>query len=259
MGVEAQAAATVIILRDARTCIEAFMVERHHAIDFASGALVFPGGKVDASDRDPLWAELAAGSAASPDRVFFVAAARESFEEAGLLLARREGEAALLSPSEAQRIVHQQRARVLEDAAAFGLMLRAERLTLAGDLMVPFAHWITPETLPKRFDTRFFLIAAPIEQIGAHDGGESVAGFWITPARALQEAEAGRRTLVFPTLMNLRKLARYASVAEAVAATRASPIVTVMPILKRTAKGRSLLIPAEAGYGVSEVELPASR
>ena len=100
-------------------------------------------------------------------------------------------------------------------------------------------------------------MAAPVEQLGAHDGGESVEGFWIAPQQALADTEAGRRTLVFPTLMNLTKLARYATVAEAVTATRASPVVTVMPRAERTPQGRKLHIPAEAGYGVTEFLVPA--
>jgi hypothetical protein len=119
--------------------------------------------------------------------------------------------------------------------------------------MVPFAHWITPEPVPKRFDTHFFLVTAPMVQLGAHDGGESVEGVWITPRQALSEGEAGVRTLVFATRMNLGKLARYRTVAEAVEATRARPVVTVTPKVKRTAEGRWLQIPAEADYGVTEV------
>jgi hypothetical protein len=119
--------------------------------------------------------------------------------------------------------------------------------------MVPFAHWITPEPMPKRFDTHFFLVTAPVSQLGAHDGAESVEGLWIAPQQALAEAEAGRRTLVFATRMNLAKLARYRTVAEAVAATRAKPVVTVVPRVKRTPEGRWLQIPAEADYGVTEV------
>src|SRR4029079_6465071 len=82
-------AATVVILRDGRDGLEVFMVVRHHEIDFASGALVFPGGKVDEADADPRWAELAPSSTSSLDRAFLVASARETFEEAGLMLARR--------------------------------------------------------------------------------------------------------------------------------------------------------------------------
>ncbi len=131
--------------------------------------------------------------------------------------------------------------------------MRKENLALAADLMVPFAHWITPEVVPKRFDTHFFLIAAPVVQLGAHDGGESVEGLWITPQQALSEAKAGTRTLVFATRMNLEKLARYRTVAEAVEITRSRPVVTVMPKAMKTPEGRKLQIPAEADYGVTEV------
>jgi hypothetical protein len=153
----------------------------------------------------------------------------------------------------ADRLVAAHRARLLGGEVSFADVLRDEGLTLALDLMVPFAHWITPEPLPKRFDTHFFLIAAPVNQLGAHDGTESVEGLWIAPQQALAEAEAGARTLVFATRMNLTKLARYRTVAEAVVATRAKPVVTVVPRVKRTPEGRWLQIPAEADYGVTEV------
>jgi 8-oxo-dGTP pyrophosphatase MutT (NUDIX family) len=249
-------AATVVILRDGPAGIEVFMVVRHQEIDFASGALVFPGGKVDAQDSANAWAELAPYAGAGPDRAFVVAAARETFEEAGLVLARRRGGDTMLGAEAAHRLVETYRARLLAGATTFLDLVRAEDLLLATDLMVPFAHWITPERVGKRFDTHFLLVVAPVAQLGAHDGGESVEGFWIAPQQALRDAEAGARTHVLPTQMNLTKLARYASVAEAVAATATSPIVTVTPRIERTATGRKLHIPAEAGYGVTEVLVP---
>src|SRR5262249_3795098 len=106
---------------------------------------------------------------------------------------------------------------------------------------------------PKRFDTHFFLAAAPVGQLGAHDGDESVEGLWIAPQQALADAEAGLRTLVFATRMNLAKLARHRTVSEAVAATRAKPVVTVCPRFKLGPEGRWLQIPGEADYGVTEV------
>ncbi len=248
-------AATAVILRDGKTGIEVFMVVRHQEIDFASGALVFPGGKVDAQDAAAEWAELAPHST-TLDRTFVVAAARETFEEAGLVLARRRGSQAMLGAEDAHRLVETYRPRLLARATSFLDLVRSEDLLLATDLMVPFAHWITPERQPKRFDTHFLLVAAPVEQLGAHDGGESVEGFWIAPQQALRDAEAGTRTLVLPTQMNLLKLTRYASVAEAVTATRTSRIVTVTPRVERLANGRKLHIPAEAGYGVTEVLVP---
>ena len=245
-------AATVVILRDGREGLEAFMVVRHHEIDFASGALVFPGGKVDPHDADPAWDLLAPYAAPAPDRAFVVAAARETFEEAGLVLARRRGTQAMLDAADAHRLVEAYRAGMLAGSTTFLDLVRSEDLLLATDLMVPFAHWITPAGVPKRFDTHFLLVAAPMSQLGVHDGTESVEGLWIAPRQALREAEAGARTLVFATQMNLAKLARYGTVAEAVAATRTSPIVTVTPRVERTATGRTLHIPAEAGYGVTQ-------
>jgi hypothetical protein len=182
-----------------------------------------------------------------------VAAGRETFEEAGLMLARHRGARDIIDADAADRLVGTHRARLLKGEATFHDILRGEDLVLAADLMLPFAHWITPERISKRFDTHFFLIAAPVGQLGAHDGGESVEGIWIAPGRALADAQAGARTLVFATRMNLGKLARYRTVAEAVAATRDKPVVTVMPKVKTTPEGRWLQIPAEADYGVTEV------
>jgi 8-oxo-dGTP pyrophosphatase MutT (NUDIX family) len=249
-------AATVVILRDGSDGIEVFMVVRHHEIDFASGALVFPGGKVDDADADLAWEQLAPSSASPAERPFLVASARETFEEAGLMLARRGGSPDLLGAEAAQRLVETYRARLIAGNASFLDLVRTENLRLAADLMVPFAHWITPESQPKRFDTRFLLVSAPVGQLGAHDGAESVEGFWISPKQALQDAKAGTRTLLFPTHMNLLKLSSYANVAEAVAATRNRTIFPVMPRAERTATGRILRIPAEAGYGVTEFFVP---
>jgi len=251
--VPARPASTVVILRDGAGGIEVFMVVRHHQIDFASGALVFPGGKVDAEDSDAAWGDLAPNAPNAPDRSFFVAAGRETFEEAGLVLARRRGTQEMVDADGAHRLVETYRAALLKGDTTFVDIVRKENLALAADLMVPFAHWITPEVVPKRFDTHFFLIAAPVVQLGAHDGGESVEGLWITPQQALSEAKAGTRTLVFATRMNLEKLARYRTVAEAVEITRSRPVVTVMPKAMKTPEGRKLQIPAEAGYGVTEV------
>jgi len=189
-------AATVVILRDGSDGIEVFMVVRHHEIDFASGALVFPGGKVDDADADLAWEQLAPSSASPAERPFLVASARETFEEAGLMLARRGGSPDLLGAEAAQRLVETYRARLIAGNASFLDLVRTENLRLAADLMVPFAHWITPESQPKRFDTRFLLVSAPVGQLGAHDGAESVEGFWISPKQALQDAKAGTRTLL---------------------------------------------------------------
>jgi hypothetical protein len=109
--------------------------------------------------------------------------------------------------------------------------------------------------MPKRFDTHFFLAAAPRDQAAAHDGGESVDSLWIAPARALEEARAGRLSIIFPTRMQLAKLARAASMGEALARARAEPVVTVLPKVGRGASGPVIRIPAEAGYDLVEAPL----
>ncbi|WP_298721867.1 NUDIX hydrolase [uncultured Ferrovibrio sp.] len=248
---------TVLLVRDGATGLEVFMVKRHHAIDFASGAMVFPGGKLAEGDSDP----VLMGRHARPGKFaphltpFAFAAIREAFEESGLLLARQKGQSRLLSAEQASALGHwrdplNRGEKTLRD------MAEAEGIDFALDTLVPFAHWITPETMPKRFDTWFFLAAAPEGQIGAHDGGESVDSAWLGPQAALDDWEAQRRTIVFATRMQLVKLARASNVGAALAMAEQEPIVDVMPVLDRNAPGEPhLRIPAEAGYGVTGVPL----
>ena len=245
-------AATVVILRDGPSGLETFMVVRHHEIDFASGALVFPGGKVDKPDSDPFWQDRAPQVGAAPEHAYWIAAARETFEEAGLLLARKRGAAALLSQQDTHRIIGAYRPRLLNNEGSFADLIRGEDLEIATDLMVHYAHWITPVGVPKRFDTHFLMVAAPADQLGAADGSESVDGLWISPARAIADGDAGRRTLVPATRMNLKKITPFGTVAEAMTVTRASKVVTVLPEVERRPDGRVVKIPIEAGYGISE-------
>jgi 8-oxo-dGTP pyrophosphatase MutT (NUDIX family) len=249
-------AATVLILRDRPGGLEVFMVVRHHQIEFASGALVFPGGKVDSEDGSADWDRLATWPPGGLDRAFAIAALRETFEEAGILIARARGAADLLTAAHARRIVAAYRGSV--PGARFIDVIRSAGLELATDLLVRFAHWITPIGLPRRYDTHFFIVAAPVDQTGAHDGSESVEGYWVRPAMALQEAQEGKRSIVPVTRLNLLRLAASSNVGEAVAQARASRIVTVVPRVERHRDGsRTLQIPLEAGYGVSEVHLAA--
>lgn len=249
-------AATVLLVRDGARGLEVFLVERHRRVDFATGALVFPGGKVEAADASPELRERMRGvEAISAEAAALRAAAiRETFEESGVLLARAAGEQALLS-AERVRALEPHRRRVERDAETLAELARAEALELAADRLLPFAHWITPEGLPKRFDTHFFLAAAPEGQAALHDGGESVDSLWLPPSEALAEAEAGRRTVIFPTRMNLRKLARAGSAEEALAMARREPVVTVCPWVERTDSGPVVRIPEGAGYDVLEAPL----
>jgi hypothetical protein len=131
-------------------------------------------------------------------------------------------------------------------------------MVLALDELVPYAHWITPEGMPKRFDTWFFLAAAPPEQLGAHDGRESTDSIWVSPSEALEGGESGRFKLPFPTTRNLIRLGKQASVKAALEDSRGRSIVTVMPIMTKTATGRQLRIPLEAGYDGEVFEVGAA-
>ena len=250
--------ATILLVRDGEPGgLEVFMVQRHHQVDFASSALVFPGGKVDASDRDPALRARCAGAPALDDEAFAlrVAAVRETFEESGVLVARRRGATALLSQRDAAAIEARHRADLNAGRTRLREIAEREDLELACDMLVPFAHWITPEFMPKRFDTHFYLVAAPADQAAAHDGGESVDSLWIAVDDAVADGRARRRSIIFPTLRNLVKLGRSKTVAEALARARREPIVTVLPTLRRGASGPVIRIPEAAGYDVVEAAL----
>ena len=113
-------------------------------------------------------------------------------------------------------------------------MLADNGMVLALDELMPYAHWITPEGMPKRFDTWFFLAAAPPEQLGAHDGKESTDSIWVSPREALEGGESGRFKLPFPTTRNLIKLGKQDSVQAALDDSRGKSIVTVTPVMTKT-------------------------
>ncbi len=247
-------AATVLLLRDDPTDgLEVFMVVRHHQIDFASGALVFPGGKLAPGDTDPELAAYCDGAEGLSAEMLSlrICAIRESFEECGVLLARHAGSPDLAGPDV---IAAYDDWRGPLDRGERGILelLKAADLRLALDTMVPFAHWITPEFMPKRFDTHFFLAVAPPDQLALHDGREHVDSTWVPPLRVLKEAEAGQWTIIFPTRLNIEKLAKAKSSAEALAQAKADTIATVVPWIDKTDAGTILRIRNDAGYDTLE-------
>jgi 8-oxo-dGTP pyrophosphatase MutT (NUDIX family) len=246
-------ASTILLLRDAaaRPEIEVFMMVRHYEIDFNSGALVFPGGSVDKGDKEIIANPALYSGGEGLDEAalsFRIAAIRETFEESGILLARTKGSTALVDAVRAGEIEATSRAALCDGQTTFPEVLTDNGMVLALDELVPYAHWITPEGMPKRFDTWFFLAAAPPEQAGAHDGKESTDSIWVSPREALEGGESGRFKLPFPTTRNLIKLGKQASVKAALDDSRGKSVVTVTPVMTKTNNGRQLRIPLEAGY-----------
>jgi 8-oxo-dGTP pyrophosphatase MutT (NUDIX family) len=230
-------AATVILLRQAPD-LEAFLLRRTRALEFAPGACVFPGGSVDERDADPAIGETAwagpspadlgdqLGISADRARGLVCAAVRETFEESGVLLAGA-------SPTDLVRdgaVLARDRGRLLDGSVSLGELLGRRGLVLRADLLTPWARWITPEVSPRRFDTWFFAAALPPGQLAGlaapagpaaqPDPGESDSGTWLSPAAALEAARAGRITLLPPTAVTLAELAAHQDVASILAQRR---------------------------------------
>jgi 8-oxo-dGTP pyrophosphatase MutT (NUDIX family) len=223
-------AATVILLRQAASGVETFLLRRTAELEFAPGAYVFPGGSVDARDADesvgwagPDPAEFGRLLDVPPDRArsLVCAAVRETFEESGVLLAglANSSPADLVRDSAA---LAPDRHALLTGSASLGEVLGRRGLLLRADLLTPWARWITPEASPRRFDTWFFAAALPPGQtataapegFGDHaDPGESESGTWLAPAAAQVAAQAGEITLLPPTAVTLGELAGHHDVA----------------------------------------------
>jgi 8-oxo-dGTP pyrophosphatase MutT (NUDIX family) len=253
-------AATVLLVRDAPD-LHVLMVERRHEIDFASGALVFPGGKAHTDDLDPAWADFCDGviTGEPPEiQALKIAAIREAFEESGLLLARpmsARGVGAPMVEAGGFPETTARRAAIAAGAASFLQAVAADGLALALDALTPFAHWITPKGMPKRFDTHFYLAVAPHAQEALCDECETVEAVWLSPQEALAQGASGARKVMFPTRLNLELLAQAGDTTAAAAAARARPIVTVEPWVEKVDGVAMLRIRPDAGYGSIEEPL----
>ena len=227
-------AATVLLLRDGSFGPEAFLLQRTKSAAFLAGAHVFPGGALDKADQDLRVLRRVAGlnDADASERLglpagglaYWVAAVRECFEEAGILLA--EGEDA--RPLEAARAaaLAQYRAPLHAGKLAFAEFLERERLLLRARDLAYFGHWITAPGRARRFDTRFFLALAPQGQDGSHDGTELIASLWLRPQEALEREASGAMDLVFATKNTLADLARFARAKDAFEHAREAEVET---------------------------------
>lgn len=259
-AVELRPAASVILLRDTAGGMEVLMLQRTRAASFVPGNHVFPGGAVDPKDYSNAVLERCHGyDDAAASRIlglprgglaFWIAAIRECFEEAGLLLAG-QGSHPLANlkhlphweelPSWRHRL-HRGEASILDLCRAFDLQLCVNQLRY-------FSHWITPLGNPRRFDTRFFVARAPEEQTARHDGLEAVNSVWVQPKEALELHHEGKFPLVYATRSTLQRLAEFSAV-EAVLdyAKRQRKVATIMPRIGSGRAGRRVIGPGEPVY-----------
>jgi 8-oxo-dGTP pyrophosphatase MutT (NUDIX family) len=272
VSVPVRSAATVLLVRDGAgddgdPAIEVCMLRRNLGASFAAGAHVFPGGSVDEADRDAEFETLcrdrtdAEASAtlgvAQGGLSFWVAAVRECFEEAGVVLAypptagEDVGSPDMLDASDP---VVRERFAAHRDALNAGTdrfldVCRTEGLELATDALHYISRWITPAFMPKRFDTRFFVCAAPPGQVALHDDGETIATVWLRAADALDRSRRGELDLLPPTLANLKTVGRFATTAELLDAAATMVEMPAMEAVVATEAGEfKVLRPGDDGY-----------
>jgi len=256
-------AATVVILRDGAHGPEVFLVKRHGLSDVLGGAYVFPGGKMDAADiapghhayldQSPQQLHAALGE---PDTApatacgLYIAALRETYEEAGVLFAQNAASG------------QQQAAPKLAGASKgsdFHQRLESGSLRLQTLAVHPWSRWITPRmpsVTNKRFDTRFFIAVMPAGQHAAHDDFEATQSAWLRPRVALEQYWEREMELAPPQIMSLAHLSRYQSAAQALEAARASTPPVIMPEAYHENDERLICYPGHARHPVSQRALP---
>lgn len=246
-------AATVILVRDEAPGFSVFMVKRHQKSGFMAGAYVFPGGTLDEEDRaDGLLARVEGRSADEaaamldeddPARALglFVAAIRETFEEAGVLLARGADDADLADA----------RAR-LNDGGDFAAIVGELGVTLTADALTPWARWVTPTVEKRRYDARFFLARAPGAQEAVHDRIEVVDGAWLRPTEALERWERGEIGLPPPTLRTIEQLTSFDTIDAAIASVEGAVPPIVQPELTQLDDTIALTLPGDPEHSIRE-------
>jgi len=292
-------AATIVLSRDCKEDssikkgssggIEVFMVRRNLNSDYVGGAYVFPGGAVDELDRSERAFSLCAGR---DDReaseilevdegglAFWVAAVRECFEEAGILLAYstasnlgsvhlsglpgstgNRGPMGATGSYDSNGLLETWRKSLANGEISFLDLCERERLKIAADQIEYFSHWLTPKGAPRRYDTRFFVAAAPTEQVPSHDLSETVDSCWITPRDALERHAEGAFDIIFPTIRHLEVLDRFCCTADllkAAAVRRHVPVICPKVVPIDDQGGIRLLIPGDPGYSeTADVDPP---
>jgi 8-oxo-dGTP pyrophosphatase MutT (NUDIX family) len=240
-------AATVLLLREGRDCVEVLAIRRHEKLAFMGGMWVFPGGSVCAADTSPEslaiipeqsqagCARLSTLTGEAIDRLqclgLAVAACRETFEETGVLLASND--AGDHCDSELTARVQERRHAIAAQPELFASLLQEQQLFLRVDRLAYWAHWITPSIVPRRFDTRFFLAVVPSDQLAVIDSTETIDHAWMSPAALVAAADAGSLSVSHPTLYNLMELDaslhEHGSLQDLLSATASRQVIPILP------------------------------
>jgi len=240
--VEPKPAATVVMLRDADDGMEVLLLKRHRSSGFVPGAYVFPGGRTDDADGNPqLVGHVTHLPTIHLPLQFWFAAVREVFEEAGVLMARnRDGE--WVADTTTDEELEGWRLKLMSEEATLLDVVQDTQYMIDFSGIVYFAHWITPEAEPRRYDTHFFAAVVPPGRTARPDPREMTDALWLRPAIALERFDAGQLPMVFPTIRTLQQLAPYQTTEETFAAIRARPVEPILPRLIRTEGGVGIVI-----------------
>lgn len=212
--VEARPAATVVLLRDTHLGLQVYLIRRRTTMAFAAGMYAFPGGRVDPADTPR-------------EQAYELAAIRELFEETSVLLAGPDPSS--LVPDTTGDSYDADRHELVGRAQSFSAFLHRRDLVARTDLLIPYAHWITPSAEERRFDTRFYLAELPSGQVTRDVSGEADRVAWLRPAEVEAACQAGEMTMLPPTAAAIAALAPFDSGSEAIAAVRSWEIPTVRP------------------------------
>jgi 8-oxo-dGTP pyrophosphatase MutT (NUDIX family) len=230
---EPQTAATVMIARPSNAGFELFMVRRSSRSAFMPDVFVFPGGRVEAQDSTPAARDQLAGVSGQPvDAAYVYAAARETFEECGILFATDWVDPAVLAV----------RRSMLSETYTFSRMLADLQTRIDAAALRYFSRWITPALEPRRFDTHFFVAQAPAGQTAQADAVETHDGLWIAPRDALARSAAGTLALMFPTIKHLERVSAFRAIDALLEFAANKPIAPVMPY---AAAEREFIIPPQ--------------
>lgn len=263
MAVIPKNASTVILLRDKEPeGFEVFLLKRHEKSSFMGGNFVYPGGRVDREDgsleicsytKGMTFEEAYKmyGGTLSQEESFahWIAAVRELFEEAGVLLAYKlEGNPFDFKNVEEKKRFSDYRELLQKGQITICQIAKKEKLFLALDQLYYYAHWITPEARSERFDTRFYLARHPVGQEASYDQKETMEGIWLTPLKALEENSNRKIALSPPTLKTLEDLSRFKSMDDILSSLRERETLPILPVLTKISNGALIVLPWDPEY-----------